>query len=279
MTEIPEYIQDIINSTPRLKKEELNKLLKQYRITKDQKIKEKIANSYLWLVVKIAKRFYRKYKNTSLELSDLIEEGIIGLLKAIHRHKVSTTTSFRKYAEYWIKQSIQMFLKEEKPFAVTEIPSSLIKTFKKWFKVYDKILKETGKKPSLSELAKILKISYKKARKIAHQVNILSAAESLATPVGDDATIEDFIEDNSLKPEEILSIISFYETLEEVINKLFNKKEIFIIRHRFLPQEETDKLSYRRIAKVLHVSPEYVRQMEKQILNKLTAYVKYKLYA
>ena len=277
---IPEHIQHIIDTTPRLKKEDLNQLLRQYKLTKDQKIKEKIVNSYLWLVVKIAKKFYRKYKDTNLEFSDLVEEGIIGLLKAINRHKVSSTSSFRIYAEYWIKQSIQTFLKEEKPFAIAELPTSLVKMFKKWFKAYNKILKKSGKIPTLNELAKTLKISYNKAKKLARQLNMLTAAESLATPIGEDDTIEDFIEDKSLSPEEILSIISVHETLDEVLNKLFTKKEIFIIKQRFLQQKNNKKgLSYRRIAKILHISPEYVRQMEKQILNKLAAYVKYKLYA
>ncbi len=276
---IPEHIQHIIDTTPRLKKEELNQLLQQYKLTKDQKIKEKIVNSYLWVVVEIAKKFYRKYKDTNLEFSDLIEEGIIGLLKAINRYKVFSTSSFRIYAEYWIKQSIQTFLKEEKPFAIAELPTSLIKMFKKWFKAYNKILKKSGRTPTLNELAKTLKISYNKAKKLARQLNMLTAAESLATPVGEDDTIEDFIEDKSLSPEEILSVISVHETLNEILNKLFTKKEIFIIKKRLLQQKNNKKgLSYRRIAKILHISPEYVRQMEKKILNKLAAYVKYKLY-
>jgi len=278
--EIPENIQNIINSTPRLKEEEFNILLKQYRRTGDNKIKERIINSYLWLVVKIAKKIYKKYIKTNLELSDLIEEGIIGLLKAINRHKISKNSSFVAYAEFWIKQSIQMYLKE-KPFIVAELPPSLVKTFKKWYKAYNKISKKVGRTPNLDELAKVLKISYNKAKKIAQQINMLNVAESLATPVGDDATIEDFIEDKSLSPEEILSIISVHETLDEVFKKLLTKKEIFIIKQRYTQVKHgilKRGLSYRSIGKMLHVSPEYVRQTEKQILDKLSAYVKYKLY-
>lgn len=277
--EVPENIQNIIDNTPRLKEEELKVLLKQYRATRNYKIKEKIVNSYLWLVVKIAKKLYKKYKNTNLEFSDLIEEGIIGLLKAINRHKVSQT-SFRVYAEYWIKQSIKMFLKE-KPFIVAELPRSLINIFKKWFIAYNKIFKKIGRTPTLNEMAKMLKISYNKAKKLAQQINLFSTAESLDTPVGDDATIEDFIEDKSLPPEEILSIISFHETLDEVLKKLLTKKEIFIIKQRYRQVGKgvlKKKVSYRSIAKMLHVSPEHVRQIEKQVLNKLSAYIKYKFY-
>jgi RNA polymerase primary sigma factor len=277
--EIPENIQNIINTTPRLKEKELKVLLRQYRTTRDNKIKEKIVNSYLWLVVKIAKKFYQKYKNTNLELSDIIEEGIIGLLKAINRHRISQT-SFRIYAEYWIKQSIQMFLKE-KPFVIAALPPSLINMFKKWFIAYNKIFKKVGRTPTLNEIAKKLKISYNSAKKLSQQISLLNIAESLATPVGDDATIEDFIEDKSLPPEEILSIISVHETLDEVLKKLLTKKEIFIIKQRYQQIEKgvlKKGVSYRSIAKMLHVSPENVRQAEKRILAKLASYIKYKLY-
>jgi len=276
---VPESIQSIIDTTPRLKEEEVKTLLKQYKATKDHKIKEKIVSSYLWLVVKIAKKFYKKYKNTDLEFSDFIEEGIIGLLKAINRYKI-LEASFRTYAEYWIKQSIKMFLKE-KPFTVAELPPSLVDTFKKWYMAYNKIYKKVGRTPTLNEIAKMLKISYNKAKKIAQQINLFNVAESLATPIGDDATIEDFIEDKSLPPEEILSILSVHETLDEVLKKLLTKKEIFIIKQRYREVKKgvlKKGLSYRKIAKMLHISAEYVRQIEKQVLNKLSAYIKYKLY-
>ncbi|MCS7152056.1 MAG: sigma-70 family RNA polymerase sigma factor [Endomicrobia bacterium] len=279
MIEIPNFVQEIINSTETLSEKKLRSLLKLYRKKRDGKIKEQIINAYLWLVVKIAKKFYKKYVDTNLEFQDFIEEGIIGLLKAINRYKPRGGSLFRLYAEYWIKQSLQLYLKE-KPFTIAQLPRSKLMDIKKWYEVWNKILQRTGKIPSLKAMAKELKMSYHKVRELYHQLCMLETTESLTTPVGEDATIEDFIEDKSASPEEVLSSVSMKEALEDTLGKILTRKEIVVIKHRYkqYSKNKTDgKMSYRKIARILHVSPEYVRKIEQRALQKLALYVKDKL--
>lgn len=276
---IPENIQSILQSTKPISETELRKLLKTYRLKRDLTIKEQIIKTHLWLVVKIAEKFYRKYSDSNLDLADLIEEGIIGLLKAINRYKPELNYSFKLYAEYWIKQSIQIYL-NEKPFIVAQIPSYVLVNIKKWFNVWNKFIKETGRKPTLKEMKKKLKMSYYKIKKMFHNINVLSSTVSLNTPVGEDATIEDFVEDNAMSPEEILSIVSMKKTLDDVLNKVLTKKEIAIIKQRYQQWGRgvfKKRLSYRQIARMFHVSPEHVRQIEKRALEKLQKFVKEKI--
>lgn len=272
--EVPEAIQQIIKSTKPLDEKKIRSLLKLYRKNRDVKIKEQIINANLWLVLKIAKEFFKKYGDTNLEFQDLIEEGIIGLLKAINRYRPRGGSLFKLYAEYWIKQSLQLYLKE-KPFTVAQLPRSMLTNIKKLYEAYNKILQRTGKIPSLKTIAKELKLSYNKTRQLYHQLNMLERAESLATPVGEDSTIEDFIEDKSPSPEEILSLFSLKETLENTLRKILTKKEIVVIKHRYSQYGKSgNKMSYRKIARILHISPEYVRKIEQRALKKLALYAK-----
>lgn len=276
--EIPEYIQNIIYTTPPINEKKLRTLLNLYRKKRDSKIKEQIINSYLKVVVRIAKKFYKRYPE--LEISDLIEEGIIGLLKAINRYNPTYKSSFLNYAKYWIKQSIQLYI-NERPFTAVQLPRSSLQHFKKWIEVWQKIFKQTGEQPSLSEMAKRLKISYYKAKQIYERLKLLSTTQSLATPVGEDITIEDRIEDKSESLEDILALISARETLEEVFKKVLTDKEVTIIKQRYQQWGKgrfKKRLSYRTIAKMLHLSHEYVRRKEKEILKKLAEYVKNKFY-
>lgn len=272
--EVPEAIQQIIKSTKPLDEKKIRSLLKLYRKNRDVKIKEQIINANLWLVLKIAKEFFKKYGDTNLEFQDLIEEGIIGLLKAINRYRPRGGSLFKLYAEYWIKQSLQLYLKE-KPFTVAQLPRSMLTNIKKLYEAYNKILQRTGKIPSLKTIAKELKLSYNKTRQLYHQLNMLERAESLATPVGEDSTIEDFIEDKSPSPEEILSLFSLKETLENTLRRILTKKEIVVIKHRYSQYGKSgNKMSYRKIARILHISPEYVRKIEQRALKKLALYAK-----
>ncbi|MCX7716400.1 MAG: sigma-70 family RNA polymerase sigma factor [Endomicrobia bacterium] len=277
---IPENIQAILQTTKPISETELRRLLKAYRLKRILKLKEQIIKTHLWLVVKIAQKFYKKYSDSNLDAADLIEEGIIGLLKAINRYKPEMNSSFRLYAEYWIKQSIQLYL-NEKPFIVAQLPSYVLVNIKKWFEAWNQFIKTTGRKPTLKEMSQKLKVSYYKIKKMFHQLNMLSTVKSLNTPVGEESTIEDFIKDDSMSPEEILSLISTKETLEEVFNKVLTKKERTIIKQRYQQWGRgifKKRLSYRKIAKMLHVSPEHVRQVEKRVLKKLAKYLKEKFY-
>lgn len=277
---IPENIQAIIESAKPITNAEVKNLLKLYRSQRDLSIKEQIIKSHLWLVVKIAQKFYKKYYDSNLDIADLIEEGIIGLLKAINRYKPELNYSFRTYAEYWIRQSMQMYL-NEKPFIVAQLPTYVLANVKKWYDVWNKFVKEKGRKPTLKEMKQKLKMSYYKLKKMFHYMNVLSTVQSLDTPIGEDSTLEDFIEDETSSPEKLLSLVSTIETLDEVLDKVLTKKEATVIKLRYQRWRHgvfKKRMSYRRIARMLHVSAEYVRQIEKRALKTLREYIKDKFY-
>lgn len=271
--EIPDSVQHILDTYKPISENELRELIKKYRKTRDEKIKSFIVNSFMWLVVDTAKKFYRKYINSNLDIGDLIEEGTIGLLKAINRYQPSKDHKFKLYASYWIKQSIQIYLKE-KPFAPIQLPVSTIRMIKKWIQEWQNIYKIYGRSPTIKEISKKLNISYPKVKKILHSLEIFSTVNSLDNFINEDVTVEDLISDKSLTPEDLLIKLSNYETLQKAFEEILDKKEYAVIKLRYQNfYKNKKKMSYRKIGKILHISPEYVRKIEKKVLEKLKKFL------
>ncbi len=250
-------------------------LLRLYRSKKEAKLKEQIVNAYLNLVVSIARSFHNKYNDPNIEFEDLIEEGIIGLLKAIDKYDLSKNASFRIYATYWIKNSIQQYIKE-KLGTVSQIPVPTFSLIKKWIKEWQRVYKKLGRTPTLKEMSEILKISFVKAKKIAYLISTYSKTFSLDSILEDEeTTLGDMIADESLTPEEILSKISSYETLQDVFKKVLTEKEAAVIKLRYRQNGNRyfrKQASYRTLGKIFHLSAEYIRKLEKQALLKLKNY-------
>jgi RNA polymerase primary sigma factor len=250
-------------------------LLRIYRSKKEAKFKEQIVNAYLNLVISIARSFHSKYNDPNIELEDLIEEGIIGLLKAIDKYKFSKNTSFRIYATYWIKNSIQQYIKE-KLGTISQIPTPTFSLIRKWIKEYQRIYKKSGRTPTLKELSEALKISFVKAKKIAYLISTYSRTFSLDSILEDEeTTLGEVIADKSLTPEEILSKISSYETLQDVFKKILTPKEAAVIKLRYRQNGNRyfrKRTSYRSLGKMFHLSAEYIRKLERQALLKLKNY-------
>ncbi len=272
----------ILNTIETINEKQFRELLRKYRATEDPKIKEQIINGYLNLVVSIAKSYYKKCNNTNIELPDLIEEGIFGLLKALNRYKFSKNVSFRIYATYWIKNSIQHYVKE-KSGLVVQIPTPTLILIKKWMREWQKIYKKLGKTPTLENMMDRLKISFRKAKKIVQILNDYTKISSLDTPLEDeDTTLAETVTDSKeLTPEEILSKISTYETLNDIFKKILSERESAIIKHRYHQSYKNGRfekrLSYRKIAKMFNLSAEYIRKIEKSALYKLRNYLSSKI--
>lgn len=274
---IPENIQYIIKTTPRIDEKKLRSLITKYRKNKDLKLKEQIVNSYLWLVLKIAQKFYNKYLGI-IDLFDLFEEGMAGLVKAVDSYKPLKNCSFYLYAEKLIKQFIMQYIKE-KPISIINIPKRVFLKVKKFKDVWNKFVEETGVQPSFNDISKRMGITYQQAQQIYQYVKMLETYESLSNPIGEDITIEDSLEDKDYSLEDVLSIISTKEVLEETLKKVLTSKEFTIIKQRYLKSNKTGtakKTSYRALARILHTSHEYVRKAEKRILKKLLDYIKEK---
>ncbi|MEN3014256.1 MAG: sigma-70 family RNA polymerase sigma factor [Endomicrobiia bacterium] len=271
--EIPENIQQIIETYKPINEKTLRELINKYRKTRDEKIKSFIINSFMWLVVNIAKSFYKKYITSNLDLGDLVEEGTIGLLKAINRYKPQKKHRFVVYATYWIKQSIQLYLKE-KPFAAVQLPVSTLKMIKKWIQQWQDIYKKYGRSPTIKEISKKLNISYHKMKKILHTLDIFSNVSSFDNPINEDFRIEDTLSDKSLTPEDLLVKMSDYETLKDAFKKILTEKEYAVIKLRYQNfSKNRKKMAYRKIGRILHISAEYVRKIEKRVLEKLKKFL------
>lgn len=271
--EIPDNVKHILDTYKPISEKELRTLIKKYRKTRDEKIKSFIVNSFMWLVVKTAKSIYRKHINANLDLGDLIEEGIIGLLKAINRYQPSKDHQFNVYANYWIRQSIQLYLKE-KPFAPVQLPVSTLRMIKKWMQKWQDVYKKYGRLPTVKEISEKLNISYSKVKKILQSLDLFHTADSLDNFITEDITMEELVADKSSTPEDLLVKISNYETLKEAFEKILNKKEYAVIKLRYQNfHRNMKKMSYRKIAKILHISPEYVRKIEKRVLEKLKKFL------
>ncbi|MFN3551330.1 MAG: sigma-70 family RNA polymerase sigma factor [Endomicrobiia bacterium] len=271
----------ILNTVETINEKQFRMLLRKYRATKNPKIKEQIVNGYLNLVISVAKSYYNKYNNPNIELSDLIEEGIFGLLKALNRYKFSKNVSFRIYATYWIKNSIQHYVKE-KSGLIVQIPTPTLILLKKWVREWQKIYKKLGQTPTLKNMMDRLKISFRKAKKIVQVLNAYTKISSLDTPLEDEeTTLGEMVIDKDLTPEEILSKVSTYETLNDVFKKVLSEREAAVIKHRYHQSYKNGqfekRLSYRKIANMFNLSAEYIRRIEKSALAKLRNYLSSKI--
>ncbi|MCX7957004.1 MAG: sigma-70 family RNA polymerase sigma factor [Endomicrobia bacterium] len=272
--EIPENIQYILNIYKPIDEKTLRNLLLKYRKTKDEKIKSLIINSNMHLVVNIAKKIYNKTKKIGVDSSDIIEEGMIGLLKAINRYRPQKGNIFSTYATYWIKESIYAYMKE-KPFTAVQLPLSTQNMIKKWTKEWLNTYKKYGRYPTINEIVKKLRISPYKAKKILHIFNISTPMDLISNPIEDDITVEDTLSDKSLTPEELIFKMSNYESVREVFTKFLTRKEYTVVKLRYqIFLKSGKKMSYRKISKILHISPEYVRKLEKNALEKLRKLIK-----
>lgn len=254
------YLKDI-GKTPLLTAEEEIDLAKRLS-DGDEEARARLSESNLRLVVSIAKRYVGK---TSMHFLDLIQEGNMGLLKAVEKFDHTKGFRFSTYATWWIRQAITRSMADQS--RTIRIPVHMVETINKLNRTTRLLLQKLGRDPTIAELAKEMDIPEARVEEIQ---KIAQDPISIDTPVGDEnhTTIGDFIEDDSVKaPDELTITKMLREQLIEVLSTL-TPREQKVIRLRY-GLEDNRVRTLEEVGKIFNVTRERIRQIESKALKKL----------
>lgn len=253
------YLKEI-GKVPLLTPEEEQDLAKRMA-EGDEEAKRRMAEANLRLVVSIAKR----YVGRGMLFLDLIQEGNLGLIKAVEKFDYTKGYKFSTYATWWIRQAITRAIADQA--RTIRIPVHMVETINKLIRVSRQLLQEYGREPTPEEIAKVMNISESKVREI---IKIAQEPVSLETPIGEeeDSHLGDFIpDDDAPAPAEAASFTLMKEQLLDVLDTLTPREEK-VLRLRF-GLDDGHQRTLEEVGKEFKVTRERIRQIEAKALRKL----------